>query len=66
VEQFYKGNTGFIVVARSVMWARHSTRPSLVFTTRKEPGSLDRAVALFAEQSTNLLKLESRPIPGRP
>ena len=41
-------------------------RTSLVFTIRDVPGSLFRALATFALRDLSLVKIESRPLRGRP
>jgi prephenate dehydratase len=41
-------------------------RTSLVFTIRDVPGSLFRALATFALRDLSLIKIESRPLRGRP
>ena len=45
----------------------HATwKTSLVFSTRNIPGSLFRALSAFALRDLNLIKIESRPLRGKP
>lgn len=39
---------------------------SVVFTTRNTPGALFRSLSVFALRDLNLLKIESRPLRGKP
>jgi 3-deoxy-7-phosphoheptulonate synthase len=41
-------------------------RASLVFSTANTPGSLFQALQVLAERNINMVKLESRPIAGKP
>ncbi len=41
-------------------------KTSLVFSTRNVPGALFRALSAFSLRDVNLLKIESRPLRGRP
>jgi 3-deoxy-7-phosphoheptulonate synthase len=44
----------------------NANRASLVFSTTNTPGSLFRALQVLAERRINMVKLESRPIAGKP
>ncbi|MDQ6664117.1 MAG: prephenate dehydratase [Acidobacteriota bacterium] len=41
-------------------------KTSLVFTTRNAPGALFRCLSAFALRDLNLMKIESRPLRGKP
>ena len=45
---------------------RGANKASLVFATANTPGSLFQALRVLAERSINMIKLESRPIAGKP
>jgi prephenate dehydratase len=44
----------------------HPDKVSLAFAVENRPGSLVEALQVFAELGTNVTRLESRPVPGRP
>jgi len=46
--------------------ARNPWKTSLVFTTRNIPGALFRALSALALRDLNLVKIESRPLRGKP
>jgi prephenate dehydratase len=46
--------------------ARASWKTSLAFSTRNVPGSLFRALSALALRDLNLVKIESRPLRGKP
>lgn len=60
--------TRFFLIRRSelVTPSLEATKVSLAFTVENKPGTLVAALQAFAQQQTNLTKIESRPVPGRP
>jgi prephenate dehydratase len=44
----------------------HPDKVSLAFSVENRPGSLVEALQVFSGMGTNLTRLESRPVPGRP
>lgn len=44
----------------------HADKVSLAFAVENRPGTLVAALEIFAGQSTNLTRIESRPVPGKP
>jgi len=60
--------TRFLMVTREPLaLARGQTgKTSLLFTLGAGPGTLHKALGVFAERGLNLTKIESRPLPGRP
>lgn len=60
--------TRFVLVGRAPLPGREALpkKTSLLFATLHAPGALVRALSPFAFRGINLLRLESRPVPGQP
>jgi len=58
--------TRFLLLGPSSKTAEAANKLSLVFQTAHRPGALFHALGPFARRGINLMKLESRPIVGRP
>jgi prephenate dehydratase len=60
--------TRFFLIRRSELAEREggADKVSIAFTVENRPGTLVEALKVFAEQGTNLTKIESRPVQGKP
>jgi prephenate dehydratase len=58
--------TRFLLLAKSAESMGEADKLSLVFQLPHLPGALCRALEPFARRNINLLKIESRPVHGRP
>ena len=45
---------------------RNANKTSLAFALKNKPGTLFRALSIFADHGINMTKIESRPVPGKP
>ncbi|MCF8026540.1 MAG: 3-deoxy-7-phosphoheptulonate synthase, partial [Desulfobacteraceae bacterium] len=66
IETNPRNYTRFVVVARHPLANGKKEKSSLIFSTGNKPGSLFEAMKVFADNGINLVKLESRPIHGKP
>lgn len=67
IEDDHRNHTRFFAVAREAEEdVATATKTSLAFVVPHEPGSLHRALGVFADRGVDLMKLESRPIQGSP
>ena len=58
--------TRFLLLSATPEASENADKLSLVLHLEHEPGALKRALDVFAGRGINLLKIESRPIPGHP
>jgi prephenate dehydratase len=66
LEDHPENYTRFLLLATSAEVAENADKLSLVLYLAHKPGSLCSALGAFAKRNLNLLKIESRPIPGTP
>jgi prephenate dehydratase len=58
--------TRFFLLSASCESTEDSDKISLVFQLPHSPGALQQALAPFAQRNINLMKIESRPVHGKP
>jgi prephenate dehydratase len=68
IEDNPENYTRFFVIRKSKDVAANpaADKVSLAFTLENRPGTLVAALEIFAAQGTNLTKIESRPVQGKP
>ncbi len=66
VETNPRNYTRFVILADQPMANGNRKKSSLVYSTGNQPGALFEVLKIFAENQVNLVKLESRPIHGKP
>jgi prephenate dehydratase len=66
LEDNRENHTRFLLLSSSAEVWPHADKLSLVILLAHRPGSLHDALGVFAWRDINLLKIESRPIPGSP
>ena len=68
IEDNAQNFTRFFFIRRTALVAKddRANKVSLAFTVENLPGTLVKALQIFADHGTNLTKIESRPVPGQP
>ena len=66
LEDHPENYTRFLLLAPSAEVPENADKLSLVLHLAHKPGSLCSALSVFARRNLNLMKIESRPIPGSP
>lgn len=58
--------TRFLILSKKKVVPKTNPKTTIVFTLLNKPGSLFRALSVFALRDIDLKKIESRPIPEKP
>ena len=66
IESDHRNFTRFLLLSRKSLIATSSAKTSIIFSLKNVPGSLFKALSVFALRDINLHKIESRPLVGRP
>ncbi len=66
IEDNPRNYTRFAIIAKSYKGTKKVNKTSIIFSTGNKPGSLFSVMKIFSEHQINLVKLESRPMLGKP
>jgi len=66
IEDNPRNYTRFAIIAKEVKGNKKVNKTSIIFSTGNKPGSLFEVMKVFSEYEINLVKLESRPMLGKP
>jgi prephenate dehydratase len=65
IENNQQNFTRFLAIERDIKKIPHTNKASLVLQTNNKPGALYKALGIFANRNINMVKLQSRPVPGQ-
>ena len=66
IETNPRNYTRFVVIGKDQLEKGPRRKSSLIFSTGNRPGALFEVLKIYAENGINMVKLESRPIHGKP
>ena len=66
IESNHLNFTRFLIMSKTPVKTSRDAKTSIVFSTQNIPGALFKSLSVFALRDIDLLKIESRPIHGRP
>ncbi|MCD4677167.1 MAG: ACT domain-containing protein, partial [Desulfobacula sp.] len=66
IEDNPRNYTRFAIIAKEIKGHKNVNKTSIIFSTGNKPGALFEVMKVFSEYQINLVKLESRPMLGKP
>ena len=66
IENDPENYTRFVILSKEARVSPNAKRTSIVFSLRNVPGALFKSLSVFALRDIDLLKIESRPLHGKP
>ncbi|HKL01887.1 MAG TPA: prephenate dehydratase, partial [Desulfotignum sp.] len=66
IEDNPRNFTRFAVIAKEFKGRKKVSKSSVIFSTGNKPGALFAVMKVFSDYGINLVKLESRPVHGKP
>jgi prephenate dehydratase len=66
LEDHHENFTRFLLLSQAPAVSPRADKVSIVFSTRNVPGALHKCLSVFALRDIDLMKMESRPLRGRP
>ncbi|MBI2427939.1 MAG: prephenate dehydratase [Ignavibacteriales bacterium] len=66
IETDHRNFTRFLILSKKPTGIIRHGKTSIIFATKHQPGSLVHCLSAFADRKINLLKIESRPLIGKP
>lgn len=66
IEDNPRNYTRFAIIAKEIKGNKKVNKTSIIFSTGNKPGALFEVMKIFSEYQINMVKLESRPMLGKP
>jgi len=66
IEDNPRNYTRFVIISKKLKTNGNAEKSSIIFSVGNKPGALFDIMKIFSENTINLVKLESRPIHGKP